>query len=140
MSRSASNQLHTAHSERAQWAWRAVSAIWDEHQQGKLAKEYATQVRKLPARIQTNGLGQSLAFLYSKTKKEPTAHESLLRQLDERINLVLSRSYTRRRRDDIMTTLVQLTPDEYRRCTHELLKTAEWLKRFVEGLFEKDDE
>lgn len=128
------------HSDRAQWAWSAVSRA----NQMRVAT-YAIQVRKLPARIQVNGLGHTLAFLYSKQRAEknkpPTGERVLLGQLGDRIALVLKRSPSDLDTPEkIMKTLVDMTPDDYRRCTHELFVTAEWLKRFADGLFDKDAE
>jgi len=81
-----------------------------------------------------------LAFLFSKSKGDAkTAAGQLLLQLAERMAGVLGRTNKRTPTPaEVMRTLVELSPNQYRRCTHELLVTAEWLKRFVEGLFEKD--
>ena len=137
------------HSERAQWAWTKVSDVWDTHQRTAVAKEYATHVRKLPARIQINGLGQALAFLFAKSKggdrreereEDLNAAGRLLVQLGERMGGIVGGQRSMQKRADIMKVLVTLSPDEYRRCTHELMTTAEWLKRFVDGLFEKDEQ
>jgi len=46
---------------RSAYAWRAVSAA--KQRQGDKFKEYRSLVKKLPALIANNGLGQALAFL-----------------------------------------------------------------------------
>lgn len=126
------------HSDRPSWAWQKVN---DANNRGKVTSTYAIQVRKLPARIQTNGLGQTLAFLYSKGERKSEKGETvLLLHLGERMKPLLQNALDLSTPEKIMDALVHMTPDEYRRCTHELMVTAEWLKRFADGLFEKGSE
>ncbi|HFE47360.1 MAG TPA: type III-B CRISPR module-associated protein Cmr5 [Nannocystis exedens] len=129
----------TVHNERAQWAWTKVSEVQEEG--GSLSKDYAIHVRKLPARIKINGLGQALAFLYSKAKDDDnTGAGRLLLDLGERITALLDNRQPgkRIRRKALMERLVDMSPDQYRRTTHELMTTSEWMKRFVDGLFDKE--
>jgi len=51
----------TTEQKRAAQAWRDVSSIAE-----KLGPRYGPQARRLPTLIQTNGLGQTVAFLKSK--------------------------------------------------------------------------
>ena len=126
------------HSDRPAWAWTKVN---EANNRGKVTANYAIQVRKLPARIQTNGLGQTLAFLYSKGKHQGDKGETvLLLHLGERIKPLLQSDRDLSQVDQIMKALVDMTPDEYRRCTHELMVSAEWLKRFADGLFDQGSE
>lgn len=131
----------TLHSERAKWAWEEVSGV--AALKGSIGPQYATLVRKLPARIQINGLGQALAFLFAKSKPDKDRGETgaarLLGQLGRRLTLTLERAPAFRDSRAIMEAIVKMSPDQYRRCTHELMTTAEWLKRFADGFFEKDD-
>lgn len=125
--------------ERARWAWNKVSEVGSR---SPIASEYATHVRKLPARLQINGLGQAMAFLFAKhqsCKKAETGAQRLLIHLGERIATILQRPIPAKPKD-IMAAIVAMTPDQYRRCTHELLTTAEWLKRFADGLFDKNEQ
>lgn len=139
---SPSTNTRTFHSERAKWAWEKVSGVAEP--KSSIGLEYATHVRKLPSRLQTNGLGQALAFLFAKSKvdrkKGETGAARLLAHLGERLATTLERQ-PQDLRDPraIMEAIVKMSPDQYRRCTHELLTTSEWLKRFADGLFEKDD-
>ncbi len=129
----------SVHDTRAQWAWEKVSAVNEEG--GSLSKNYAIHVRKLPVRIKINGLGQALAFLYSKAKNDDKSCAGrLLLDLGERITLLLGNRQPseRDRLKALMRQLVDMSPDEYRRSTHELMTTSEWMKRFVDGLFDKE--
>lgn len=121
--------------ERAQWAWNAVEVVAKEMSQTKKS-EYKSIVRKLPSLIQVSGLGQTLAFLYSRRGKQAkTAHGTLLWQLSKRL-LPSTRQTTDNRRqatDNVMSYLVNMEPDAYRYATRKIMSDAEWLKRFAEG-------
>ncbi len=139
---SASTNTRTFHSERAKWAWEKVSGV--AALKGAIGLQYATHVRKLPARLQINGLGQALAFLFAKSKpgkdKIETGAARLLVHLGERLAMTLEpKPHDLRDSRAIMEAIVKMSPDQYRRSTHELMTTAEWLKRFADGLFEKED-
>lgn len=116
--------------ERAKWAWGKVSAVPADEE------EYLREVRKLPARLLTSGLGQTMAYLHAKAKggrgkadgkgSEGKGITRLYVQLTERV----------RARDDgrhAMEIIVNLDAREYRRLGREVLETAQWLKRFAEG-------
>jgi CRISPR type III-B/RAMP module-associated protein Cmr5 len=126
------------HSQRAEWAWQKVFEIHELD--GSPSKKYATEVRKLPARIQVNGLGHAFAFLFSRSKKCDGARRLLL-QLGERIAVnVMHRERAPTKPEALMNMLVTMSPDAYRRATHELMTTAGWMKRFVDGLFDKEED
>lgn len=136
----ARGEQHKIHSERAAWAWKKVEPLKDSPR----GKDYAIHVRKLPARITTCGLGQTLAFLFSKSKgeKDPEKNSAaiLLDHLGERIAWLVDPGGKKPSdRSDVMNMVLDMDPATYRRCTHELLATAEWLKRFAEGFFGKAD-
>lgn len=112
--------------KRAAWAWQKVEDVQ------KNDRDYLTEVRKLPARLLTNGLGQTMAFLYAKAKgneKGDAAKQRLYAQLAERVRAFKPATSN----DDPMRIIVGLDPVEYRVLSRELLETAEWLKRFAEG-------
>lgn len=135
MARSAPQR--TIHSDRAAWAWDRVSSLKKDEQ----GQQYATHARKLPARLLTCGLGQTMAFLFAKSEgdKKKGGAAKLLEHLGERILKTLDRPVTNDP-SKIMTAIVGMDPEPYRQCTHELLAASEWLKRFAEGFFGKEDE
>jgi CRISPR-associated protein Cmr5 len=124
------------HAERQQQrpavrAWQWVSEA--EHH-AKPAR-YGTLARKLPSMLQVSGLGQTLAFLYSKGykggKPERDKAEALLfRQLG---GYLIELSKRAQQADAAMEALLSLSPGEYRAVTRQLAEVAEWIKRFAEG-------
>ena len=112
---------------RAKWAWDAVDKA------GEKDERYLTEARKLPARLLTSGLGQTMAYLHAKAKgKGDLDGEGVARlyaQLCQRMREVL-------RRDNnipAMKIIIDLGPREYRMLSQEMLESAEWIKRFAEG-------
>lgn len=112
------------------WAWERVSGV------GESDSEYLTEARKLPARLLSSGLGQTVAFLYSKGAKKT-------RQSDVKGRALLYKhidTWVRENHrsspapvDQCMNIIVGLSATQYRLMTRELLATAEWIKRFAEG-------
>lgn len=119
--------------DRARWAWQEVAKV------GKDDQEYRSETRKLPARLLTSGLGQTMAFLHAKAKGKAEL------RLKDDSSKGLGRLYSqlgRRIRDlhgkerEPMDVIVSLDAREYRVLGRELLETAEWLKRFADGHIE----
>ena len=98
----------------------------------RLQGRYLTLARKLPAMLQVNGLGQTVAFLYSKGKGAQFigAEGQLLRLLDEltRLGDVVPGPV------DPMQRIVNMTPTGYRVATQRAMVGAIWIKRIAEGL------
>jgi CRISPR type III-B/RAMP module-associated protein Cmr5 len=116
---------------RAQWAWSEVSAVKPDDD------EYRTEALKLPARLLTSGLGQTMAFLHARAKgqfKEELTEDDpsrgaarLYSQLARRVQAVCGK------KEPPMEIIVKLGVVEYRVLGREMLETAEWIKRFAEG-------
>lgn len=111
--------------ERAAWAWQAVEdAVRDL---GQKKADYGLLVKKLPSWLQVSGLGQTMAFLFSKSKKQ--ANEKLFTQLSRRISTMLGA----KSRAEGMKVVTEMSPADYRRISYELMRSAELLKRFADG-------
>lgn len=122
---SASRQ-QTLQQERAANAWAAVEEV--EQRYSKAKKEYGSLVRGLPALIQTDGLGQTLAFLKAKGKGEDANHHSIAYQhLNGWVMAQLGA------KGDLLESLLQTDSATYRRATSEALAYLQWIKRFAEA-------
>lgn len=110
-----------------------AAAAWDrvvyvrEHGQN-YAKKYGQLAKSAPADIQTNGLGQTLAFWRAKPKEE---HSQALFQdvsnwVKKQLNLPSEKTLLEWIMQDART-------DEYRRATAEAIAFLNWLKRFAEA-------
>ncbi|GEM_PF-1177918 len=118
--------------KRVEWAWESVGIA--AKSRGK-QDEYLTEARKLPARMLASGLGQSLAYLYSKRKDRNPAsaqgRDLLYQHLSLRVATVLGKKLVGS--EGAMPLVVDLLAADYRRLSRELLTSSEWLKRFAEG-------
>lgn len=126
------------------WTWVTQAEAGGEKRGGErneqrletFRKRYGTLARKLPSLLQVSGLGQTLAFLFSKggTKREGAdwlLFSQLATHLRERLN--------RTDGADFMALVMELSPAEYRNATREAAAVAEWLKRFAEGRLGMED-
>jgi CRISPR-associated protein Cmr5 len=127
--------------ERAAAAWNCVETVKNgKNDKGKsFAKEYGQLAKSAPADIQTNGLGQTLAFWRAKgfEKGKPrdgdNEHAHLLadvstwvkEQIKWQSNLELLEWITK-----------EASTNDYRRTTAEAMAFLQWLKRFAEAELE----
>lgn len=122
---------------------RAKSA-WDEIQKIKgelFESEYASWAKKLPVLVLTNGLGQALAFLKSKSNGNSNT-ATAQRKLLEALNRWLLNPSTFKWEDnssDVLQRIVESSSDTYRLATMEALAFLNWLRRFAEGYLEKNE-
>lgn len=122
---------------RAKVAWGWVTAAEARFPKEKERKRYGTLARKLPTYLQVSGLGQTLAFLFSKGERDKDKPESLLlSQLSDHLRSRLSPPPT----GEIMSAILELSPAAYRTATREALAIADWLKRFAEGRLDAEEE
>lgn len=98
--------------------------------------EYKTYVKKIPMMIKTNGLGAAFAFMKSKKKEE--TYKLLYKQTHDWLKENLALGETFSKNDDLVKILIELDSSSYRAVTIEVLALFNWLKRFSDGLIEKD--
>jgi CRISPR-associated protein Cmr5 len=96
------------------------------------ASKYKTELRKLPARLHTNGLGQTVAFYLSSGKDKPEA--KICGWLEEWLR---DRVY-KPEENGLIQWLTQDTEANYRRAAVEARALAVWLKRFAEAFLEDE--
>ena len=135
------SRRRTMEQERAQFAWRNVSAL-PESLKGK----YKDIVRKFPSLVQNNGLGQALAFLLAKgtDKKgekpdQSKEHGRLYLHLQEWI-CEDQRLLPEEKKGPfwLIGGLIAVDSTRYRHVTLEVLGISGWLKRFAEALAPED--
>ena len=113
---------------RAEKAYEFVNTVkttqtskWDNYKSG---------VRKLPAYIKTNGLGQTLAFIKGR-ENFPKIYEQLAEWLQHKQQLVKD--------GELVQEVVKLPTPEYRQVAMETMALLTWMRRFVDGLDPKKD-
>ena len=121
---------------RAETAFAYVKGIVESHK--PIEKKYKSLVRKTPMRIKTNGLGATLAFVFSKKKGE-NQHALLYNHLK---NWLSYNDMIDVEGSEFVAKVVAMEKAEYRAVTNELLAFLTWLRRFVDGMIEgeEDDE
>lgn len=134
--------LQALEQKRASKAWEQVKGI---EQGSKLGENYRAVVRKAPAMIKTNGLGQMLAYLLAKEEKDAQALLStqpkeadgcLYKHLEEwMLSAEAPIPWTRRSDDTLIERVIHEDSAIYRQATGEALAYLGWLKRFAEARF-----
>ena len=120
------SQQRTLEQKRAAEAWKNV--MNDIHVNGAAyEKEYGQLARSAPADIQTNGLGQTLAFWRAKGKEH---HLALFRHVSTWVKGQIDYTGDRNLLEWI---IMEATTNDYRRATAEALAFLIWIKRFSEA-------
>lgn len=102
---------------------------------GDKIESYGSNAQKLPMYIKVNGLGNTIAFMYSKkNKKNPDKawellYEQLQAWLTDAPHSIIQTELTEK--DEFVKIITQLDSEKYRFATREVLALAAWLKRFV---------
>src|SRR5712691_7529705 len=118
--------------ERAAFVWDKVSSVKGT---GKDQEDsYKTAVQKCPARVMTNGLGQTLAYI----KGSDRGDELLFRHLNEWLcrpqgTLVwvqLKDGKPCNTQADVTQRITQVSSVTYRHATQEALAVLNWFKRY----------
>ncbi|MFQ3534777.1 MAG: type III-B CRISPR module-associated protein Cmr5 [Aggregatilineales bacterium] len=124
----------TLQQRRAKHAWGKIEEVAKGSDNTK--KKYGSLVRGLPQLIQTDGLGQMLAFLLAKSGGDSQSEHGLAyAHIADWIKTEFKLSDNK-----LMEWLLQQPTSEYRRTTAEVLAYINWLKRFAEAKGWKDAE
>lgn len=112
--------------ERARAARAAVQNFLASERDQKVHEEYRQELQQLPARIQSSGLGQTLAFYASKGANSMHGHigGTLALTLASPADSTLA----------LLDAVVAGDVHKYRRLTREALAFAEWLKRYAKAM------
>lgn len=126
----------TLEQDRAAAAWARVKQIRDSR--AGYAKEYGQLAKSVPADIQANGLGQTLAFLRAKGSKDGKPKDdgnSAPWKLQEHISDWVMARMVREHDNGLLgwITAEGTSTSDYRRATAEAIAFLIWLKRFAEA-------
>ena len=114
----------TLNQERARFAFNEVKGIKELYKEKKdKIEKYASNAKKLPALITTNGLIPTLAFLKSKDETRPVYNT---------INEWLKQEGFTENNKDVLEYLLGCNFSTLRLATMEAMAFANWLKRMVE--------
>lgn len=118
-------QRQTLEQQRAAAAWRAVQNVSANN-----GKEFRSVAASLPADIQANGLGQTMAFLAAKGEEE---HKAVLNAVTGWVTQRLNIGNVK----FMEWLMTKATTEQYRHATSEAVAFAIWLKRFAEARFKE---
>lgn len=116
-------------SGRAAYAYKEVEKHMTKYPQD--AAEYAAYLKKIPSMIQVNGLGQALAFCFSKNKYRPIYDQIESWMKEEPLNRLGAYE-----NGTMIEKIISLDSASYRAVTREVLALLSWMVRFAEGLKE----
>ena len=131
---------------RAGKAWEFVKAAKNQFKKHDDYDKYVSLVKKFPAIINNNGLGQALAFIYSKAKKTDNPEGLLFSQLQKWLtdnNDGELRSYvppypgknTDKNSDDyLLQCIMKHNSSFYLHATHESMSILDKMRNFASGL------
>lgn len=116
-------QQQTLQQKRAAHAWACIEKV-----PAGVQKKYGSLVRGLPSLIQSDGLGQTLAFLKAKAggkqdKEHMVAYNHVAAWMQQELGV----------QGDFLEWLLKQSSTDYRRATAEVLAYLNWLKRFAEA-------
>lgn len=107
-------------------------------------KKYKSYVKRLPMLIKTNGLGQALAFVKSKSANDNSsasgAYALIYKQVAQWLREDQKHLMDINPDDDLVQKIVELDIERYRYVTGEVMALLNWMKRFADGLIEGEDE
>jgi CRISPR-associated protein Cmr5 len=126
----------TKEQERADFAWQKVNEVRGRN----FEKEYRQLARSMFANILTNGLGQTVAFLYAKGRKDGAfkqddGHATLYQHLSQWLGEKMGWQAPGQAPVELIKKLVDEGTQigDYRRATTEALAFLTWIKRFAEA-------
>lgn len=123
---------------RAEFAYKRVKQTLQEIKKESTKKEYRSYLRKIPQMILSSGLGQTLAFVFAKSK-EGNAYKLIYDQITEYLKSDFTSSIKMPPdKNDLIEWVVSLDSHSYRYVTQEIISILNWLKRFAEGMI-KDE-
>lgn len=125
----AENQISKIEGGRASFAFNEVKNFVENH--SRYRTEYRSYVKKLPAMIQVNGLGQALAFYYSNNQKK--AYFEIYQSITEWLKEKFPEAF---QRDDqtLVEVVINLESQDYRLFTLEVMALLNWMRKFVDGM------
>lgn len=119
---------------RADFAFKRATTGYNSHR-----KEYTAAVKKLPMMIKSNGLGATIAFMYSKGKTLGTVLGHIDEWLNDKENLKTLLILQKTEGRNLVQKTLNLDSQEYRIVTIEVLAFLNWLRRFSEGITKENE-
>lgn len=133
--------------ERAQFAYECVQIFVDSNNNEK-QKKYKGYIRNTPMKILNNGLGATIAFIFSKRLKNDgeiynqisaNIYDWLQKEQNKHLIELDIKATSEDKSKELTDKIIHLNSPEYRAVTNEILALFGWLKRFADGMIEGED-
>ena len=103
------------------------------------SSEYKAYAKKIPMYIKVNGLGATMAFIWSKGVKDGTpdlanAYGLLYNQIEKWLTTEDEKQLLTLEGETIAEKISNIDSSLYRAVTIEVLALLNWIKRFADGL------
>jgi len=102
-------------------------------------KDLRSLARSFPTMVQNNGLCAAVAFLIAKNKE----HHSALRQTIEnwlvKRKLISLSKVGGKEESKVLEAIINLSRDQYRVASGEVMTYMQWVKLFAEGMLSDDE-
>jgi len=117
---------------RAEFAYEKVKEVVNKKgESSKTSNEYKSYVKKIPTYIQTNGLSATFAFMYSKKG----TYEIIYNQINEWLT---DERKLKDSDEELIKWIIKQDSSKYKHITKEVMALFMWLRRFAEGMIEKE--
>lgn len=126
----AKQSIDLVESGRAKFAYDAVEYLMKEH--NATQEEVRSYIKRLPLMIQTNGLGQALAFYYSKEKE----HRDIYNQIAKWFSPTEKHTFITID-EELIYAISQMNRRTYRVVTAEVIELLNWMRRFADGFLKR---
>jgi CRISPR-associated protein Cmr5 len=102
----------------------------------KTAKEFESYVNKVPAFIHTNGVGNTFAYLAGQKKTWTKVVDAIFKWLNNEssgFSSKLTKAQGNTNAEKLLDFVIELTENEIRALTIELLAYLNWLRKFAKA-------
>ena len=128
---------------RAEFVYSCVKKFVDNNDEDK-NKKYRGYIRNTPSMILNHGLGATFAFMFSKRLKVYNAiaeniYDWIIKDENKYLLKLDDKNNAQDKLEELMNQVIELPSSEYRMVSNEILSLLAWMKRFVEGLVEGED-
>lgn len=94
-----------------------------------VSKEYRSYLKKMPAMVQMNGLGETLAFYYAKDETHRDIYFQVIRWLQRKYGKQLLGN----NESEALHAILRMDSPDYRVMSMEVVALVNWMRRFADG-------
>ncbi len=124
--------------ERAKFAYNEVIEFKKKHSD-KCQSKFKSYSKSIPSYIKMNGLLATVAFINVKKGENSDDEKAYKGLYDITVKWLKETNFLNVDNEDLMASLVELSPSKYRDIEREVLSLFAWIRRFAEGELQEED-